>query len=143
VPVYAQRQDFLESEVDTFTARLRYQFTPQVYLSNATRYGTTDNGYVATGARGTTTDASDPNGAYATTSLSTHQGWQEVDYLVNQSNLFTNLDIGGRAHAFILGIELSDHQVENGIYSVANSGQNCITGNGSTLNAWCIRRCRS
>ncbi len=138
VPVYAQRQDFLESEVDTFTARLRYQFTPQVYLSNATRYGTTDNGYVATGARGTTTDASDPNGAYATTSLSTHQGWQEVDYLVNQTNLFTTLDIAGHTHEFIFGIELSDHAVKNGVYNVQNSGENCIVaGRGGTSPSFC------
>ncbi len=139
VPVYAQRPDFLESEVDTVTARIRYEFTPDVYLHNATRYGTTDNGYVATGARGASTGANNPGGVHATTTLSTHQGWQEVDYLVNQTNLFTNLDIGGRTHAFIVGVELSDHEVLNGIYNVANSGQNCITGTGTTLNAWCIR----
>ena len=139
VPVYAQEQDFLESDVDTFTARIRYAFTPDVYLHNATRYGTTDNGYVVTGARGANTGVNNPGGVYATTTLRTHQGWQEVDYLVNQTNLFTNLDIGGREHELIFGIELSDHQVENGIYSVANSGQNCITGTGTTLNAWCIR----
>ena len=139
VPVYAQRQDFLESDVDTVTARIRYEFTPDVYLHNATRYGTTDNGYVATGARGASTGVNNPGGVHATTTLSTHQGWQEVDYLVNQTNLFTNLDIGGRTHEFIVGIELSDHEVLNGIYNVANSGQNCITGTGTTLNAWCIR----
>ena len=139
VPVYAQRQDFLESDVDTFTARISYDFTPDVYLHNATRYGTTDNGYVATGARGASTGVNNPGGVHATTTLSTHQGWQEVDYLVNQTNLFANLDIGGRTHEFILGMELSDHEVLNGIYSVANSGQNCITGTGTAPNAWCIR----
>ncbi len=138
VPVYAQRQDFLESEVDTFTARLSYEFTPEVHLSNATRYGTTDNGYVATGARGTTTDASDPNGAYPTIGLSTHQGWQEVDYLVNQTNLFANLDIGGRTHELIFGIELSDHEVVNGVYDVQNSGENCVvSGRGGITPSWC------
>jgi catecholate siderophore receptor len=111
VPVYAQRQDFLESDVDTFTARISYDFTPDVYLHNATRYGTTDNGYVATGARGASTGVNNPGGVHATTTLSTHQGWQEVDYLVNQTNLFANLDLGGRTHEFILGMELSDHEV--------------------------------
>jgi catecholate siderophore receptor len=139
VPVYAQRQDFLESDVDTFTARISYDFAPDLYLHNATRYGTTDNGYVTTGARGASTGVNNPGGVHATTTLSTHQGWQEVDYLVNQTNLFANLDLGGRTHEFILGIELSDHEVVNGIYNVANSGQNCITGTGKVLNAWCIR----
>jgi len=138
VPVYAQKQDFLESDVDTFTARVRYEFTPDLYLMNATRYGTTDNGYVATGARGATTDASNPGGVYATTTLSTHQGWQEVDYLVNQTNLFANLELGGMRHEFIVGVELSDHEVVNGVYDVLNSGQNCVVpGRAGTSASWC------
>jgi catecholate siderophore receptor len=36
VPVYAQKQDFLESDVDTFTARVRYHFTPAIWLNSAT-----------------------------------------------------------------------------------------------------------
>ena len=85
---------------------------------------------MVTGARGATTGANNPGGVYATATLSTHQGWQEVDYLANQTNLFA-IDIGGHEHAsFRPGIHRP--QVLNGVYNVANSGQNCITGTGTT-----------
>ncbi len=42
VPVYAQKADFLDSTIDTYTLRANYAFTPAVRVSNLTRYGTTD-----------------------------------------------------------------------------------------------------
>ncbi len=60
VPVYAQDQDFLSSDVDTFTARLRYQFDQDTRVTNLTRYGQTDNGYVVTGARANAFAGNDP-----------------------------------------------------------------------------------
>lgn len=138
VPVYGQQQDFLESDVDTFTARVRYQLTPESHVTNATRYGTSDNGYVTTGARAARTDASDPNGSYDTISLSTHQGWQEVRYLVNQSNLFVNKELLGLDHEWIFGVEISNHKVRNGIYDIANSGANCVvSGRSGPAPSWC------
>lgn len=137
-PVYAQSADFLESDVDTLTARLKYRFNSDVRITNITRKGTSDNGYVATGARAATTNAKDPNGAYSTVTLSTHQGWQEVDYFANQTNLFIDKEIGGLKHEFIISAEYSDHAVLNGNYTVANSGQNCFTSNVAAANGWCV-----
>lgn len=138
VPVYAQRQDFLESDVDTVTARIKYRFSPELRLTNATRFGKSDNGYVVTGARQATTGPNNPGGRYTTATLSTHNGWQEVEYAANQTNLYWDKTLGGMKHEFIFGLEFSDHKVKNGVYNVSNSGQNCITGNGTSLNAWCI-----
>ena len=138
VPTYAQDQDFLESDVDTVTARLKYKINPDMRITNATRYGTSDNGYVATGARFATTNASNPTGIYDTATLSTHQGWQEVAYFANQTNLFIDKTIAGKKHEFIVGLEYTNHDVLNGVYSVTNSGQNCSTGSSVTLNSWCI-----
>lgn len=126
IPVYAQNRDFLDSTIDTYTVRANYAFTPAVHVSNLTRYGTTDNGYVATGARGTSTDATNPGGVYETVGLSTHQGWQEVEYFANQTNLYLDQEIGGLTHEFIFGLEYSDHSVLNGVYDVSNSA-NCVT----------------
>ncbi len=137
-PVYVQEQDFLKSDVDTFTARVKYKITPNLRLSNSTRYGKSDNGYVATGARSATTGVNNPDGVYTTATLSTHNGWQEVEYFANQTNLYWDTTIAGMKHDFIVGAEYTDHHVLNGIYNISNSGQNCITGSGSTLNAWCI-----
>lgn len=138
VPAYLQEQDFLKSDIDTLTARIKYKIAPNLRLSNATRVGQADNGYVATGAAFATTGINNPGGVYGTARLSTHQGWQEVDYLANQTNLFWDTELGGLRHALIFGLELTDHQVRNGVYRVTNSGQNCITGNGAVLNNWCI-----
>lgn len=138
VPVYAQEEDFLKSDVDTLTARIKYQINPDVRLTNATRVGKSDNGYVATGARASTTGVNNAGGVYDTATLSTHQGWQEVEYFANQTNLFVDKTIGGKKHEFIFGFEFTDHKVLNGVYRVTNSGQNCITGGGVVNNAWCL-----
>lgn len=141
VPVYAQAQDFQESDVDTFTARVKYRFNSDVRLSNITRQGTSENGYVVTGARGATTDVTNPDGVYETITLSTHQGWQDVDYFANQTNLFFDKTLAGMDHEFIVSFEYTDHSVLNGVYSVGNSGQNCVVPGraaGTTSSTWCV-----
>ncbi|WP_081696365.1 TonB-dependent siderophore receptor [Thiomicrorhabdus sp. Kp2] len=106
-PVYTQDGDFLESEVTTITGRLEYKINEDMKLTNATRFGTTENGYIATGARADGVNA---------LRLSTHNGWQEVDYFVNQTNLHIDKWISGKKHEFLLGAEYSDHKVVNGTY---------------------------
>ncbi|WP_319557714.1 TonB-dependent siderophore receptor [Thiomicrorhabdus sp.] len=139
VPVYLQDQDFLKSTINTATLRLEYEINDSVRLHNAMRYGTTENGYVVTGARGTTTDASDPNGSYDTISLSTHQGWQDVSYFVDQLNLYVDHSSGDIDHKMIFGAEFSDMKVKNGVYDVTNTGAtNCIvSGRGGLSNGYC------
>jgi catecholate siderophore receptor len=109
-------------------------------FEHATRYGTSDNGYVVTGARGTTRDASDALGAIDTISLSTHQGWQEVEYFANQLNVLMDSEIAGMKHQFVLGAEYSQHNVVNGVYNVTNTGtSNCKTaGRGGVSDGYCI-----
>jgi len=132
--VYAQHQDFLKSRADTFTLRAEYQIDDGVSVENKMRYGTTDNGYVTTGARGNTRyvdrlgpnqtahTANDPR--VPTVSLSTHQGWQDVEYFVDQLNFFLDTDIGSTKHKFLFGAEYSEMNVLNGNYSVQNAS-NC------------------
>lgn len=131
LPVYQQDEDFLESRVDIGTLRVRFDASESWRFEHAIRHGRTDNGYVLTGARGGTRAASDPlaPGA-ATVTLSTHQGWQEVDYLVNQFNALHDADWGGVEHRLVFGAEYSSLDVLNGNFSVTNTGaRNCITGN--------------
>ncbi|MCB2074092.1 MAG: TonB-dependent receptor [Novosphingobium sp.] len=139
VPVFAQKQDFQKSDVDTFTSRIRYRFSDNVRITNLTRYGMSDNGYVLTGTRGSNTDASDPNGVYPTITFSTHQGWQDVEYFANQTNLFIESEMLGGHNDLIIGVEYTDHKVLNGIYDVNNTGAtNCIvSGRGGTSPSHC------
>lgn len=140
VPVYAQKQDFLTSDVDTLTARVKFKINPDVRITNLTRIGQSDNGYVVTGARSGATGVNNVGGVYDAITLSTHNGWQEVEYFANQTNLFVDKTLGGMKHEFIFGVEYTDHKVLNGIYDIANSGANCKTGTvaaSAANNAWC------
>jgi catecholate siderophore receptor len=139
VPSYAQKEDFLTSEVNTFTARLKYRFSDNVRLSSLTRYGASDNAYVLSGAHNATTSANAPGGAYTTATLTAHQGWQEVRYFANQENLFVNAELFGLKHEMIFGFEYTDHSVLNGVFGVTNAGTfNCATGTSTVNNNFCI-----
>ena len=138
VPNYAQEEDFLESDVDTFTARLTWEVTPNLTLRNSTRYGDISNGYVLTGLRG---GAYDPDTMlFAPVTLSTHQGNQEVEYFVNQFNLSADVFTGALYHQIIFGAEYSDQSVANGTYDLTTNGAtNCVTpGRGGLSPNFCI-----
>ncbi|MDA8522559.1 TonB-dependent receptor [Acidovorax sp. NCPPB 4044] len=139
VPVYAQDQDFQNSDVDALTARIKWKIAPDKTLTSLTRYGQSENGYVVTGASGGTryTSAGAP---FASASLSTHNGWQEVKYFAHQTNLRWDTQIAGKKNELIFGLEYTDHQVKRGNYAVTNTGAfNCRTAAGVGANtAFCL-----
>jgi catecholate siderophore receptor len=138
VPAYLQDQDFMESGVDTFTGRIFFEPSESLQIINSTRYGTTENGYVVTGLRGGAYNA--VTGTYGPLTLSTHQGWQEVEYFVDQLNGIAKFDTGAIAHTLIAGAEYSDQKVANGLYDVVNTGAtNCVVpGRNGPAPAYCI-----
>ncbi|HQQ08676.1 MAG TPA: TonB-dependent receptor [Novosphingobium sp.] len=137
VPAYAQKGDFLKSEVDTFTARVFIEPFEGFRIINSTRYGITSNGYVVTGLRGGAYDQA--ANSYAPLTLSSHQGWQDVDYFVNQLNVFGEFNTGAIRHSLIAGAEYSDLKVVNGVYQLTNSGGfNCQTSGTGAFNTYCL-----
>ncbi|HEX5359595.1 MAG TPA: TonB-dependent receptor [Fluviicoccus sp.] len=143
IPVYLQNQDFLTADVDVATLRATYRFNDSLRLSNSLRRGSSENAYVTTGARGTVRGANDSAPGIDTITLSTHNGWQQVDYLADQLNLFLDTTLAGQLHKFIFGAEYTDSQVLNGVYTgltaANNANANCITGaTATTNNAYCI-----
>lgn len=136
IPVYAQDEDFVDSNVDIGTLRLSWKPSDTFRIENSARYGDTENGYVLTGARGATRGAGDALAPNAPTiTLSTHQGWQDVEYFVDQLNVFHDTELGGMRHRFVYGAEYSDLHVTNGVYAVTNNGvRNCRTGTGTGAN---------
>lgn len=142
-PAYVQEQDFLDSRVDTLTARVKWRLDDHRIITSLTRFGTTSNGYIVTGARSATAyggAAGTTDGAYTTASLSTHNAWQDVRYLAHQTNLQWNHQLFGLKNELILGAELSDHKVVRGTYAITNSGAfNCRTsGTATANNAYCL-----
>ena len=139
--VYAQDNDFLDSEVTTFTLRTEYQLSDSVRLFNATRTGQTENGYITTGLRSTSRADEDPQApGAATMTLSTHQGWQEVDYTTSQFNLFWDKEVFGRTHKLVFGLEYTDESVDNGVFDIAYGNEgNCLTnGRGGVSSSYCV-----
>ena len=116
-PDYLQEdRDFLDTEVDTFTFKARYAFSENLRFENGFRYGDTDNGYVVS------------IGSSRGTQSRTQDGWQEVEYLGNQANLFYDTELGGRTHAFVLGVEYTDEKVENGRYDITYDPSDYLIG---------------
>lgn len=129
IPVYAQEEDFLNSDVIAVTIRTEYDINSNLKFYNATRYGETSNGYLSTGASGTVRAQEDPFAPNADTiSLSTHQGWQEVEFFASQFNLFLNVNTANIEHKLLFGLEFTDEKVDNGVYDISYNNQtNCIT----------------
>ncbi|AMX01551.1 TonB-dependent receptor [Microbulbifer thermotolerans] len=141
IPVYAQDNDFLDSEVTTFTLRTEYKINDKLRFYNATRTGQTENGYITTGLHGTNRADTDPEApGAATMTLSTHQGWQEVDYVTTQFNLFWDAEWFGREHKLVFGLEYTDESVDNGVYDIEYGNEtNCLTsGRRGVSGAYCI-----
>jgi catecholate siderophore receptor len=150
VPLYAQAGDFLTTDTDTTTLRVNWRLAPDLRLTSLTRYGSTANAYITTGASYATGTRS--NGAtgvvYNTGSIdSGHTGWQKVDYFAHQSNLRWDKQIAGLKNEIIFGAEYTDHQVVSGTYALNNGGFNCRSFNSSATpptspvganNAWCF-----
>lgn len=139
IPVYLQSgRDHLDTDVDTLTLKAGFRINDKLRLQNSTRIGKTENSYITTGARGTVRGANDANPGVATITLSTHQGWQEVEYLVNRLDVFLDSKIAGLNHQFVFGAEVNDEKVLNGVFTpVAGSATpNCSTGTG-TNNSYC------
>lgn len=142
IAVFAQEEDFLKSEVDVYTLRMNYDHSDTLRIQNNMRYGTTTNGYVATGARGARRHRTDPTAPNEPTiSLSTHQGWQNVEYFVDQVNVYLERELLDMTHNFIFSAEYSELNVVNGVYQIANNGTpNCrlVGRNGARTDGYCI-----
>lgn len=142
VPVYAQDGDFLRSNVDTLTARIKYQMAPDTSLTSLTRYGRARNAYATTGASFGQTRYNGATGlAYTTAYLDNgHARWQAVDYFAHQTNFRLDRTLGGLKHEFILSAEYTDHRVASGGYATTNSGRyNCkSTAGAGASNSFCL-----
>jgi len=144
-PVYAQSQDFQNSDVDTFSARVMYAFAPNLKLQNLTRYGKAENGYVTTGASERAvyplTGPRNASTVYNSGVLDNgHSGWQDVDYFANQTNLRWDTTLGGLKNQFVFTLEYSDNQSVRGNYAIAGSGAtNCRTAATGTATGYCTQ----
>lgn len=104
---YGADSDFEDVEATMFTARFEHDFSPNVTLRNASRYGKTEQEYVLTGvnAGGTSLVATSPNPSLWTASRSRQTKHQENTLLTNQTNLTATLETGSVTHSLTTGLE--------------------------------------
>lgn len=132
VPVYAQPTDFQRTNVDTLTARIKYQIAPDTSLNSLTRYGSTRNAYITTGASYGTRYVGATGTPYSTAYIDNgHTGWQDVKYFAHQTNLRADRVLAGMKHEFIFSGEYTDHHVLSGSYNLNQSGFNCRNASGT------------
>lgn len=111
-PAYTQTSDFQDSNVDTFTARLKYRFSPDVKISSTFRYGKSYNRYFITAIASQVVPTA--TGSYQTGRLDNgHAGWQDLDYIASQTNLSANANLFGMKHEIIAGVEYTNHKVRS------------------------------
>lgn len=147
MPPHTQDGEFMKSDTDTGTLRIKWNIKPSLSLDSRTRYGKTQNAYAFSTA---TYSATAHDGANAGTNPATtgavylndqHSRWQNVKYFAHQDSLRWDTDLGnGRKNEFVATLEYSDHQVDQGIYGRTTSNPfNCKTSAGAGANnAYCI-----
>jgi catecholate siderophore receptor len=133
IPVYAQDGDFQNSKAVSSTLRVEYEFNNEWKFYNITRYGETDNGYVATSAGGTTgylteQDAIDGENGFGTFSFGSHSNYQDIEHFATQFNLFADKQWASMDHSVLISAEYADYSVLNGRYT--------DTGTYSVTNCW-------
>jgi len=91
--------DFQRAQADTLTITIDKKLSDTLRLENKSRYGKTTNEYIMTTKR---SDGDDR----------TFGGWQDNQYLGNQTNLIIDQEIAGRRHTIITGVELAQEKVQ-------------------------------
>ncbi|GGO84816.1 TonB-dependent receptor [Marinobacterium nitratireducens] len=102
--------DFQDTEADIFTFKIDAELTDELRLENKSRIGSTANDYIVS--------------VYSARSggLRSFTGWQENDYVGNQTNLIWDTRLGGMRHTIIGGIEYADEDTDAGNYNVTADG---------------------
>jgi catecholate siderophore receptor len=98
--------DFQNSDADIFTLGFNVGLGEGITLENKSRIGQTKNDYIVS------TYSSRSNGTRV------FSGWQENDYLGNQTNLIFDNELWGKRHTIVTGVEFAKEDVKAGNYTV-------------------------
>ncbi|WP_372738887.1 TonB-dependent receptor [Neptunomonas sp.] len=105
--------DFQKTQADIGTLKLDLDITDEIRLENKTRLGSTSNDYIIS-----------VYSSGRTGGLRSFTGWQENDYLGNQTNLIIDKNLNGHRHTIIAGLEYANEETKAGDYSVTTDSVN-------------------
>ncbi|WP_305856116.1 TonB-dependent receptor [Balneatrix alpica] len=117
--------DFQKTGADIFTLGLDYDFGNGVRLENKSRLGNTSNDYIVS-----------VYSSRSSSGLRSFTGWQDNDYLGNQTNLLIDRDIAGRRHTIIAGAEYAKETVKSGNYAITTSNSFVLNPYSAQHNLW-------
>jgi catecholate siderophore receptor len=116
--------DFQESGADIFTLAVDYQLTDAARLENKTRLGNTQNDYIITAYSSRRAD------------IRSFTGWQDNDYVGNQTNLIIDTELGGKRHTLVTGVEYAKEDVIAGNYAIDQTNTFTIDPYNADNNLW-------
>jgi len=114
--------DFQDTGADIFTTTLNFHISDNLRIENKTRLGKTENEYIIS--------------AMNRGSLRSFNGWQENEYLGNQTTVMFDTKIWGQQHNFIGGIELAKEDTDKGGYTVTTTSIGTIDPYNADNNSW-------
>ncbi|MFZ5603238.1 MAG: TonB-dependent receptor [Pseudomonadota bacterium] len=115
-------RDFWETQADIGTFKIDWQLNDNWRLSSQTRYGETNNSYIA-GA------PSNPNFTAETVSSSPKNRDQDNIYVGHATNFITEIEQGDMLHTVVLGFELTNEKMANLPYVVPAINTNLTPNN--------------
>ena len=116
--------DFQESEADVATFKVDVDLGNGMRLENKTRYGTTANDYIVTIYSARRAD------------IRSFTGWQDNEYIGNQTNFILDTDIADMRHTIVAGVEYGKESVASGTYSVTTDSIGTIDPYAPNNNSW-------
>ncbi|WP_082856354.1 TonB-dependent receptor [Marinomonas atlantica] len=119
--------DFRDNEADIATLTVDAYLTNNLRLQNKTRYGETKNDYIVSNQ-----DAR----PFFDNNHRTFTGWQENEYLGNQTNFLWDGDLFGKRNTVVMGVEYAREEVDAGNYSVNTTNSYALTDTNTNNNLW-------
>jgi len=99
--------DFQDSEADIATVKVEAYLTDDLRIENKTRFGETKNDYIVS--------------IYSATrdnNIRNFTGWQENEYVGNQTNFIFDAEWFGKNHSIVTGVEYANEKTAIGSYTV-------------------------
>lgn len=123
-------RDFRKDQADMGTVRFEHDFGGGLHLRNTTRYAETKQDYIVTQP-----DDSKGNIYYDRVWRRPNTRVSDVNYLINQTDLYGTFNTGSIKHNFAAGLELSREEGENDSYSVFGAVGGGLSATYSPCNA--------
>lgn len=114
--------DFQRTGADIFTLGFEWELGDGLKLENKSRVGSTENSYIVSIPR---------NGG-----LRSFTGWQENDYLGNQTNLLIDKMWGDVRHSVIVGAEYANESTDAGNYTITTTNTPVVDPTNPNNSAW-------